>query len=61
MDPNACLRAIRDAIEGSDYQTACELFKELDHWLTYVGFPPEDWHRSGTILVIVEELDGEED
>lgn len=43
MDPQACLQDIRDAIGGSDFIKAAELFDALDEWLCRAGYLPHDW------------------
>lgn len=49
MDPDKLLADIRDAIGGSDYIRACELFEALDEWLGCGGFFPAAWR----ILIVV--------
>lgn len=45
MDPDQLLADIRDAIGGSDYQRAAELFEELDDWIMDGGFIPAEWRH----------------
>jgi hypothetical protein len=56
MDPNECLKALREAharlcvdaadnmvVSSDDVVAAIELFDGLDHWLARGGFKPDDW------------------
>jgi hypothetical protein len=51
MDPNECLRKIRNLVEKSsgkeldsfEVDMLCELFQALDDWIMRGGFLPEQW------------------
>ena len=56
MDPNECLKALREAhaklyadaagnmvVSSDDVVDAMNLFDDLDHWLARGGFKPDDW------------------
>jgi hypothetical protein len=44
MDPDQTLADLRDAIGGSDFTRAIELFEALDAWLSMNGAFPKEWH-----------------
>lgn len=57
MDPDTCLAEIRAANQRGDaasnnetaaaaYETAANLFRDLDEWLSKGGFPPAAWGRA---------------
>jgi hypothetical protein len=43
MDPDATLTLIRQALINDDPETACDLFQDLDNWISRGGFIPTDW------------------
>ncbi len=55
MDPNACLKELRELVEKStygkitdvaDYERLTDLVEALDGWLSEGGFLPEDWQKN---------------
>ena len=44
MDPDECLRRIRELLDDSEL---AERVRHLDTWLTSGGFLPDDWRKNG--------------
>ena len=60
MDPQATLKALLEALEESDWDTARELALALQNWLDRDGFPPvtvgaksldREWHTAISRLI----------